>query len=129
MLESQKRERGENGRVYYYRDSKLFVYFINEKEIKEARNECIDLGHICEFCGELIIGESLCCVIGAIKYMFLDIFLSGEYSCRNCIDALKLSPFFFQSFFLFVFHWLFLLKEEDQKLIIRIILIFLKKTV
>ena len=32
-LESQKRERGENGRVFYCRDCKLFYYFINEKEI------------------------------------------------------------------------------------------------
>ncbi len=45
-LESQKRERGENGRVCYCRGCKLFYYFINEKELTEAKKTCQNFGYM-----------------------------------------------------------------------------------
>ena len=97
-FESQKRERGENGIAFYSRDSKLFFYLINEEELREAVSRYSDIGQFCEFCGEIRFSY-LCCIKGGIKEMILDIYLSGKYNCRDCVDVLKLSPFLFQIYF------------------------------
>ena len=95
-LESQKRERGEKGKAFYCRDCNLFFYFINEKEVKNAKEECINIGYICEYCGELIFDDSYCCTKGGIKDIIYSNLLNDHYDCKEeNVNCLKLLPHLF----------------------------------
>ena len=115
-LESQKRERGENGKAFYCRDCKLFYYFIKGRELAEAKRACPLIGYICEYCGELIFGNSLCCIRGGIKNIFYQNLLKGQYDYRQeVVDCLKLiPPFFYAIFFVDISAALFVGRRKSK---------------
>ena len=101
-LDSQKRERGENGKIYYCITCNLFFYLINEKEVKEVKSKCIDVGYICDYCGEIMSRNSYCCLRGGMKETFFDMLLRTEkiYEEDYIINCVKLTPLLSSIFFI-----------------------------
>ena len=108
-LESQKRERGK-GKAFYCRDCKLFYYFINEQELNQAKLECPKMGYMCDYCGEMFLSDSYCCLKGGFKNLFYDLLVNGKdddyYKNENELDdeednfqIAKLFPLTFNIFF------------------------------
>ena len=122
-LESQKKEKGENGIVSYCQNCNLFFYFINENEENETKRICCNdyfFGHFCNYCDQIIIPDSYCCIRGGIKLLFQDNLLNGKYGYKEEIfDCIKFIPIiFFFIFFVNISCVLFVNKRRTIKNVI-----------
>ena len=99
-LETQKKERGDNGIVSYCKNCNLFFYFMNEKERNETKKICCEsynYGYICKYCKQILFVDSFCCTIGGlidlIKYNLFN--RRYEKEKNYFYDCLKFIPFIF----------------------------------